>query len=57
MLLYLADRYPEARLAPASRAHFYRWLAFLTKTFLPALMRHFCPERFGTEGVGSAADG
>jgi glutathione S-transferase len=57
ILLYLADRYPEARLAPASRAHFYRWLIFLTNTLQPALMRHFYPERFGTEGVRSAADG
>jgi glutathione S-transferase len=51
ILLYLADRYPEARLAPPSRAHFYRWLVFLTNTLQPALMHHFYPERFGTEGV------
>jgi len=56
ILLYLADRYPEARLAPAPRADFYRWLVFLTNTLQPALMRHFYPERFGTEGVGPAAD-
>jgi glutathione S-transferase len=29
---------------------------FLTNTLQPALMRHFYPERFGTEGVRSAAD-
>ena len=57
ILLYLADRYPEAALAPASRAPFYRWLVFLTNTLQPALMRHFYPERFGTEGVRLAADG
>lgn len=57
ILLYLADRYPEARLAPASRAAFYRWLVFLTNTLQPALMRHFYPERFGTQGVRGAADG
>jgi len=56
ILLYLADRYPEARLAPASRAEFYRWLVFLTNTLQPALMRHFYPDRFGTEGVLFAAD-
>ncbi len=57
ILLYLADRYPEARLATAPRGHFYRWLIFLTNTLQPALMRHFYPERFGTEGVRLAADG
>jgi glutathione S-transferase len=56
ILLYLADRYPEARLAPASRAAFYRWLVFLTNTLQPALMSHFYPERFGTAGVRGAAD-
>jgi glutathione S-transferase len=56
ILLYLADRYPEAQLAPAARADFYRWLVFLTNTLQPALMRHFYPERFGTQGVRAAAD-
>ena len=56
ILLHLADRYPEARLAPVARAPFYRWLVFLTNTLQPALMRHFYPQRFGTEGVRSAAD-
>ncbi len=56
ILLYLADRYPQARLAPAERASFYRWIVFLTNTLQPALMRCFYPERFGTEGVESAAD-
>src|SRR3954466_9318827 len=29
ILLHLADRHPEARLAPDERAPFYRWLVFL----------------------------
>jgi glutathione S-transferase len=56
ILLHLADHHPRARLAPACRASFYRWVVFLTNTLQPALMRHSYPERFGTEGVRAAAD-
>lgn len=53
ILLHLADRFPEARLAPAGaeRPHFYRWLVFLTNTVQTAMLRFLYPERYGDEGV------
>ena len=58
--LYLAEKYPDARLAPPpgsrERAELYRWLLWLTNTVQPAQMRHFYPERYGGEGVKDAAD-
>lgn len=62
--LYIADLYPEARLAPpprtAARAHFYKWLMFLTNTVQPAYMAFRYPEHYTTEasqheGVRQAA--
>lgn len=50
ILLYLADRYPQAKLAPQDRAQFYRWLIFLTNTVQTALVRLIYPERFGEDG-------
>jgi glutathione S-transferase len=47
ILLYLADRYPEARLAPEDRAQFYRWLVFMTNSLQTAFLRVFYPERYG----------
>jgi glutathione S-transferase len=56
ILLYLADRYPEARLAPSDRAPYYRWLVFLTNTVQTAMLRFFYPERYGgAEDVSAAA--
>jgi len=58
--LHLADKYPEARLAPPvgspDRPELYRWLMWLTNTVQAAQMRHFYPGRYGTEGVKEAAD-
>ena len=58
--LYLAEKYPDARLAPPpgsrERAELYRWLLWLTNTVQAAQMRHFYPERYGGEGVKDAAD-
>jgi glutathione S-transferase len=58
--LHLADTHPEARLAPPlgtpERSELYRWLIWLSNTVQMAQMRHFYPERFGTEGVKEAAD-
>jgi glutathione S-transferase len=51
ILLYLADRYPEANLVPAERAEFYRWLIFMTNTLQTTLLRCIYPERYGTDGV------
>ncbi len=55
ILLYLADRYPEARLAPDDRTQFYRWLVFLTNTVQMTMLRFFYPERYGGDGVGEVA--
>jgi glutathione S-transferase len=58
--LYLADRFPDARLAPPpdtrERAELYRWLLWLSNTVQPTQLRHFYPERYGTEGVQESAD-
>jgi glutathione S-transferase len=47
--LHLADRHPEAQLAPplgtAERSQFYKWLVHLTNTLQPELMTYFYPER------------
>ena len=55
ILLYLADRYPAARLAPHERAEFYRWLVFMTNTLQTTMLRFFYPERYGGGDVGAVA--
>jgi glutathione S-transferase len=55
ILLYLADRYPESRLAPEDRTQFYRWLIFLTNTLQITMLRMFYPERYGGGDVGPFA--
>jgi glutathione S-transferase len=59
ILLHLADRYPEVRLAPPvgsdARSELYVALIHLTNTLQPALMRVIYPERYGTTGVREAA--
>ena len=55
ILLYLADRFPEARLAPADRTRFYPWLLRMTNTLQTAMLRFFYPERYGDESVGAVA--
>jgi glutathione S-transferase len=55
ILLYLADRHPEARLAPENRAELYRWLIFMTNTVQTAMLRMFYPERYGGGRVGLVA--
>ena len=58
--LYLGERFPDARLLPPEgtreRAEVYRWLTWLSNTVQMTQMRHFYPERYGTEGVKEAAD-
>jgi len=56
ILLYLADRYPEGRLAPDDRAELYRWLVFLTNTVQTALLRAIYPERYGDGTVREVAE-
>lgn len=48
--LHLCDAHPAAGLAPApgttERAHFYKWLMWLTNTLQATLMVYFYPERW-----------
>jgi glutathione S-transferase len=52
--LHLADSHPEAHLAPAlgtpARAHFYKWLVWLTNTLQSHLIVYFYPERWVQPG-------
>ena len=56
--LYLADKHPEARLAPSpgtpERAHLYKWLMWSTNTLQAMLMHYFYAERM-VEGDRDAA--
>ena len=58
--LYLAEKFPDARLAPPAgtpaRADVYRWLLWLSNTVQETQLRHFYPQRYGSEGVKDAAD-
>ena len=53
--LYLADRHPESKLAPAfgtpERAQFYKWLMYLTNTLQAELITYFYPHRLGSESA------
>ncbi|MFO1316999.1 MAG: glutathione S-transferase family protein [Burkholderiales bacterium] len=57
--LYLADAYPDARLAPplgtAERAHYYKWFVWCTNTLQAMLMHYFYPERMVNDGDAAAA--
>ncbi len=48
--LHLADKYPEARLAPPvgsdERAHFYKWLMWLATSLHPALSNYLHPGKW-----------
>ncbi|GAA5179910.1 glutathione S-transferase family protein [Niveibacterium umoris] len=48
--LHLADTHPASALVPpvgsAERAHFYKWLCWLTNTLQPALIAYFYPQRW-----------
>ena len=52
--LHLCDTHPDAGLAPAvgtaQRAHFYKWLMWLTNTLQSALIVYFYPQRWANEG-------
>ncbi len=56
--LHLLDTHPGAGLAPApgsaARAHFYKWLAWLTNTLQAALIIYFYPERWADEPAAIA---
>ncbi|SLN69394.1 glutathione S-transferase family protein [Oceanibacterium hippocampi] len=56
--LHLADRHPEAKLAPelgsAERAHFYKWLMYLTNTIQTEVLTFYYPERWSESEAGRA---
>ena len=58
--LHLADKFPDARLAPAvgtrERSELYRWMLWLSNTVQPGHLRFFYPHRYGTEGVQEMAE-
>ena len=59
--LHLCDTHPQAMLAPAlgtaARAHFYKWLIWLTNTLQAALVIYFYPHRWVDDGnVAGAAE-
>lgn len=57
--LHLADKHPEAGLAPAlgsaERAQLYRWLAYLTNTLQAEILVHAYPERLADDEAGAQA--
>jgi glutathione S-transferase len=57
--LYLADEYPEAKLAPPlrtpERGHFHQWLFWCTNTLQAMLMHYFYAERMVDDGDAAAA--
>lgn len=57
--LHLADTHPQARLAPPTgthaRAHFYKWLSWLSTTLQPALIAYFYPDRWVDAGNADGA--
>lgn len=59
ILMHLADTHPEARLAPplgsAARAHYNKWLVWLTNTMQATLIAYFYPERWVDESDAQAA--
>ena len=59
ILLHLADTHPAAGLAPAlgsaERAHFYKWLAWMTNTLQVTLNLYFYPERWVDQGNAAGA--
>ena len=56
--LHLADTHPKAGLAPglgtSERAHFYKWLMWLTNTLQATLMLYFYPERWADTAEAAA---
>jgi glutathione S-transferase len=56
--LYLAETHPGCGLVPGAaveRAHFHKWLMWLTNTLQATLMLYFYPERWVDEGNASGA--
>lgn len=59
IVLHLCDTHPQARLAPGlgtrERAHFYKWLMWLTNTLQATLIAYFYPDRWVREGNAEGA--
>jgi glutathione S-transferase len=59
IVMHLSDAFPEAGLAPAlgtpERAHWYRWLTYLTNTVQPAFLGFLHPERYIADAAGVPA--
>lgn len=59
ILLHLADTHPQAALAPAlgsaERAHFYKWLFWLSNTLQATLITYFYPDRSVDAGNAAGA--
>jgi glutathione S-transferase len=59
IVLHLCDTHPDAGLAPplgsVDRAHFYKWLMWLTNTLQATLIVYFYPERWVTAGNAAGA--
>lgn len=57
--LYLADKFPQARLAPPpgtpQRSRLYQWMFWLSNTLQAMLMHWFYPERMVVSGDAAAA--
>ena len=57
--LHLVDKHPEAGLAPAiattDRAHFYKWLIYLTNTIQTEFLAFYYPERHTTDSTAVAS--
>jgi glutathione S-transferase len=55
--LHLIDHHAEAGLAPkpgtAARAHFYKWLVYLTNTVQAEMLVYFYPERWAAGAAGA----
>lgn len=56
ILIYLADRFPEAALGPrigdASRGNFLTWMVYMTNTLQIAMQIYFMPEKHTTATTG-----
>jgi len=56
--LHLCDTHPQAGLAPAfgsaERAHFYKWLMYLTNTVQTEMLFYFYPERLADDEASRA---
>jgi len=57
--LHLVDTHPKAGLAPAlgtaQRAHFYKWLIWMTNSLQAAMVSYFYPERWVDDGNEAGA--